>query len=51
MPDERVLDLLDRGQHRLAIGGDVRLIGLARRLDLRGGETAVEQRLSERRAE
>src|SRR5271156_5423054 len=47
---KRILDLLDRGQHRLAIGRDVRLIGLARRLDLRGGETAVEQRLSDRRA-
>ena len=38
-------------KHSLPIGGDVRVINLARRLDLGGGETAVEQRLSERRAE
>src|ERR1700677_1945313 len=48
---ERILDLLDRRQHRLAIGGDVRLIGLARRLDLGRGKAAVEQRLRKRRAE
>jgi hypothetical protein len=46
-PDKRILDLLDRRQHCLAVGGDVRLIDLAGRLDLRRGETPVEQRLRE----
>src|SRR6202142_2151778 len=48
---ERVLDLLDRRQHRLAIDRDIGLIGLARRLDLSGGKAAVEQRLRKRGAE
>ena len=37
---ELVLDLLEGRQHRLAIGGDARLIGGARRLDLRRRQPA-----------
>ena len=40
-PCEIVLDLLDRGQHRLAIGRDVRLVGFTGRLDLGPREAAA----------
>ena len=36
-------------QHRLPIGRHARLVGRARRLDLRGGQAAVEQGLRERK--
>ncbi len=50
-PDESVLDLLERGEHGLAVGRDLGVVGLARRLDLRARQPAVEQRLGERGAE
>src|SRR5690606_15388670 len=45
---ERVLDVLERDQHRLPVAGERRLRRRALRTDLRAQRAAVEQRLAER---